>query len=266
MADYLTTDTELTSVANAIRTKGGTSAPLVYPTGFVSAIQAIPTGGTLQSNKTVTPTTSQQVVTPDSGYDGLEQVTVNAMPQGSVKVQDQIAGALVATASVNNGAIILSETINLVPVVTASGYVTSGTSNDVSVTLASLQPNLVASNIKKDVVICGITGSYEASGGGLTDLSAAWKAENTSYTTFDMRAYKDETTNTVYFSMYAATAPSRPSPTCSVSSLGFQTGPMAPSITLSPQYNINASLSVTPFGLNFAASSYPFAIIGTMSQ
>lgn len=45
MADYLTTDTELASVANAIRTKGGTSAQLVYPTGFVSAIEAIPTGG-----------------------------------------------------------------------------------------------------------------------------------------------------------------------------------------------------------------------------
>lgn len=49
MADYLTTDTELTSVANAIRTKGGTSASLVYPAGFVSAIEAIPTGSTLPS-------------------------------------------------------------------------------------------------------------------------------------------------------------------------------------------------------------------------
>ena len=45
MADYLTTDTELTSIANAIRTKGGTSAALTYPAGFVSAIEAIPTGG-----------------------------------------------------------------------------------------------------------------------------------------------------------------------------------------------------------------------------
>ena len=45
MATYLTTDTELTSIANAIRTKGGTSASLTYPAGFVSAIQAIPTGG-----------------------------------------------------------------------------------------------------------------------------------------------------------------------------------------------------------------------------
>lgn len=45
MADYLTTDTELTAIADAIRTKGGTSASLTYPNGFVSAINAIPTGG-----------------------------------------------------------------------------------------------------------------------------------------------------------------------------------------------------------------------------
>lgn len=44
MSDYLVTDTELTSVANAIRTKGGTSADLSFPTGFVQAINDIPTG------------------------------------------------------------------------------------------------------------------------------------------------------------------------------------------------------------------------------
>lgn len=44
MADYLVTDTELTSIANAIRTKGGTSANLSFPTEFVSAIGAISTG------------------------------------------------------------------------------------------------------------------------------------------------------------------------------------------------------------------------------
>lgn len=44
MSDYLVTDTELTSIADAIRTKGGTSANLSFPTEFVSAINAIQTG------------------------------------------------------------------------------------------------------------------------------------------------------------------------------------------------------------------------------
>ena len=42
---YLVTSTDLTSIADAIRTKGGTAASLTYPAGFVSAINAIPTGG-----------------------------------------------------------------------------------------------------------------------------------------------------------------------------------------------------------------------------
>lgn len=45
LVDSSQLDTDLTSIANAIRTKGGTSASLAFPSGFVSAIQAIPTGG-----------------------------------------------------------------------------------------------------------------------------------------------------------------------------------------------------------------------------
>lgn len=45
MSNYLTNTNELTDVADAIREKGGTSAALTYPAGFVSAIEAIPTGG-----------------------------------------------------------------------------------------------------------------------------------------------------------------------------------------------------------------------------
>ena len=49
MAKYITTDTELTSIANAIRAKGGTSASLEYPDEFISAIQNIPSGGSSSS-------------------------------------------------------------------------------------------------------------------------------------------------------------------------------------------------------------------------
>lgn len=45
MSNYITTSTELTSIADAIRAKGGTSASMSYPGGFVSAIGAIPAGG-----------------------------------------------------------------------------------------------------------------------------------------------------------------------------------------------------------------------------
>lgn len=45
MANYLTTDTDLEAVADAIRAKGGTSADLVFPSGFVDAIDAIESGG-----------------------------------------------------------------------------------------------------------------------------------------------------------------------------------------------------------------------------
>ena len=53
MTDYITTDTDLTSVANAIRTKGGTSAALEWPSGFSSAIAAIPSSGGITPTGTI---------------------------------------------------------------------------------------------------------------------------------------------------------------------------------------------------------------------
>lgn len=42
MAHYVVSDTSLTGVADAIRQRGGTSAPLEFPTGFETAIASIP--------------------------------------------------------------------------------------------------------------------------------------------------------------------------------------------------------------------------------
>jgi hypothetical protein len=44
MANYKVTDGELTGIADVIRLKGGTSDPLVFPSGFASAIEAIQAG------------------------------------------------------------------------------------------------------------------------------------------------------------------------------------------------------------------------------
>lgn len=45
LVDSTQLDSDLTSVANAIRAKSGGSSQLVFPGGFVSEIQAIPSGG-----------------------------------------------------------------------------------------------------------------------------------------------------------------------------------------------------------------------------
>ena len=74
MAEYLTNTTDLTKVASAIREKGSTSGPLVYPDGFVTAIQAIQTGTELQIIVTVK---SGATVTATKGSLSVSGTSVN---------------------------------------------------------------------------------------------------------------------------------------------------------------------------------------------
>lgn len=77
MAEYLTNTADLTKVASAIREKGGTSDPLVYPDGFVTAIQAIQTGivpqliVTVSAGATVTATNGSKTITGTSDSAGV---------------------------------------------------------------------------------------------------------------------------------------------------------------------------------------------------
>lgn len=82
MAEYLTNDTDLKKVADAIRAKGGTSAPLAYPSGFVSAIQAIQTGiapqlvVTVSAGATVTATNGSKTIRGTANSTGVCTLTV----------------------------------------------------------------------------------------------------------------------------------------------------------------------------------------------
>lgn len=53
LVDSTQLNTDLTSIAIAIRTKGGTSNQLAFPSGFVSAIQNIPTGTSPTGTKSI---------------------------------------------------------------------------------------------------------------------------------------------------------------------------------------------------------------------
>lgn len=74
MAELLTNTTDLTKVASAIREKGGTSDLLVYPDGFVTAIQAIQTGTEL---KIIVSVTSGATVTATKGSLSVSGTAVN---------------------------------------------------------------------------------------------------------------------------------------------------------------------------------------------
>ena len=58
MAEYLTNTTDLKAVADAIRTKAGSTAQLSFPDGFVSAVNGIQTGGGGIGHKVTFPATA----------------------------------------------------------------------------------------------------------------------------------------------------------------------------------------------------------------
>lgn len=101
MAKVLISDQYLTQIGEAIRSKNGSSNTYT-PAQMAPAISAITTAAPLQT-KTITPITSDQTVTPDTGYDGFSSVTVSAMPTASQAVP-QVAinsetGLITATAN-----------------------------------------------------------------------------------------------------------------------------------------------------------------------
>lgn len=129
---------KLVTLGDAIRAKAGLSEEMTLDE-MAAAVANIETGGNYQS-KTVAPSTSQQTVTPDSGYDALSSVTVNAMPSGSATTP---ATSITAnpTISVSASGLItasVSGSQSVTPSVSA-GYVASGTAGAVSVSGSNTQ-------------------------------------------------------------------------------------------------------------------------------
>ncbi len=102
---------DLTAVADAIRTKGGTSAQLAFPDGFVSAVQAIEGAPDLQivvttsAGATVTATKGSKTVSGTADASGNCTLTVDEAGMWSVVAtlgaQSATAGVLVGESSVS---------------------------------------------------------------------------------------------------------------------------------------------------------------------
>lgn len=72
---YITTDIELISVAEAIRQKGNTNSDLIYPNGFIAAIENIETGTDVSDTTTV----AENVLSGTYFYTALGVKTEGAM-------------------------------------------------------------------------------------------------------------------------------------------------------------------------------------------
>ena len=129
--------------------------------------------------KSVTPSTTAQEVTPDSGYDGLSKVNVEAMPtaeQAMPSITVSASGLITAQATQSAGYVAAGSKSATKQLTTqAAKTITPGTIDQTAVSTGNYtigdvtikgDANLVAGNIKSGVNIFGVAGAYEGSSGG----------------------------------------------------------------------------------------------------
>jgi hypothetical protein len=182
----------ITTGTNTITlTKTGVTTTPTVSAGYVSSATASTATVALTASVTVnpTPTASGATVTIPAGYYSAQ--TTKSVTSGSATAPSSISGTA-ASVSTGTNTLTLTKTVSVTPTVTA-GYVSSGTAGNSSVSLtasvttkaaATITPtttnqtiaagtyltgiqtiagdaDLVAANIKKNVNIFGVTGSYE---------------------------------------------------------------------------------------------------------
>lgn len=159
------------AIKQAIINKGVVVSDTDTFASYAEKIGSISSGGgtpTLQS-KVVSPTTENQKVTADSGYDGLSDVTVNAV--------DSSIDSNITAENIKSGVSILGvtgtlegakeeETKTLALSMASGNQVITPTSGKVMNEVTITKPStLIPENIKNGIDIGGVTGTYTGSGG-----------------------------------------------------------------------------------------------------
>lgn len=86
----------------------------------------VPTGGSYQAKSNINPSTSSQTITPDSGYDALSSVQINAMPTGTAGTPTAAKGT------------VSNHSVSITPSVTnTTGYITGSTKTGTAVTVSA---------------------------------------------------------------------------------------------------------------------------------
>lgn len=133
-------------------------------------------GGTYQAKTGINPSTSSQIITPDTGYDALSSVQINAMPSGTARVPSSISGTS-ANMSAGTNQLTFSKTIALTPEVSA-GYIASGTERNATVSLTANVTTQASQTIHPSTsdqsiaAITFVTGNQTIKGVTTTNLTA----------------------------------------------------------------------------------------------
>ena len=125
-------------------------------------------GDPVINSLSVTPSTSAQTITPETGVDGFSPVNVSAV-DASIDaniVADNIKDGVTILGVTGSVVELNGETKTVIPRVYGQTiYPTSPKNGITEITVnavtSSIDANIVAGNIKKDVQILGVTGSYE---------------------------------------------------------------------------------------------------------
>lgn len=116
----------------------------------------------------ITPSTSQQIITPTSPANGITQATVAAVTaaiDNNIVASNIVSGVTILGVS-GSATTLNGTTLSVTPSTSAQTLTPTSPNNgftevSVSAVTSSIDANITASNIKKDVVILGVTGSYE---------------------------------------------------------------------------------------------------------
>lgn len=101
MAEYLVQGESITAVADAIREKGGTTAPLSFPAGMAEAVRNIPSGGTDISLGLTAATVGQTVKVKAVDTDGKPTAWEAVDMEGGETWELIASGVMAETAALN---------------------------------------------------------------------------------------------------------------------------------------------------------------------